>query len=69
MHQKKMYATIGHMISTMIIQEGPPINIFQQGIVDYIVTSSVDNIQPQYCTDGRPLWVRNGKRIEAMTVN
>ena len=52
MHQRKMYGTLGRMVATLLMQEGPPLNIFPQGIVDYIVSGSVENVQPQDSTDG-----------------
>ena len=58
-HQKKLYITLGQILATMTFQEGPPINIFPKGIVDYLVADNIlqIDINPQDCIDGH---VRHG---------
>ena len=42
-----MYKVLGIIITTMIMQEGPPVNLFSRTIVNYLVSGSAEGIQPR----------------------
>ena len=46
LHQNN-YKVLGQILATMLVQEGPPINIFTPALVAYLVTGSTDGIQPK----------------------
>ena len=49
-----MYKVLGKMMSTMVMQEGPPLNIFTPALAHYIIFGTYEDLQPEpsECTDG-----------------
>lgn len=41
------YKTVGKMLATMLLQEGPPLTIFTPSLATYLTTGRADTILPE----------------------